>query len=47
MLVSANGGQPWYLCTYLLVAAIISCLSTFFIVRLHGKESLPSAAELG
>ena len=46
MLVSANGGQPWYLCTYLLIAAFISSLSTIFIVRLHGKECLPEAEEL-
>ena len=46
MLVSANGGQPWYLCTYLLIAAIISSVSTLFIVRLHGRESLPEAEEL-
>lgn len=46
MLVSANGGQPWYLCSYLLIAAIISSVSTLFIVRLHGRESLPEAEEL-
>ena len=46
MLVSANGGQPWYLCTYLLIAALISSVSTICIVRIHGKESLPEAEEL-
>lgn len=40
LLVSSNNGQPWYLCGYLLAAAIISGLSTIWIVRLRGKESL-------
>ena len=46
MLVSANGRQPWYLCTSLLIAALISSVSTICIVRIHGKESLPEAEEL-
>ena len=46
LLVSSNGGQPWYLCTYLLIAALISSVSTICIVRIHGKESLPEAEEL-
>lgn len=41
LLVSSNGGQPWYLCGYLLVAAAISFLSTLWLGRLGGKEKLP------
>ena len=41
MLVSANGGQPWYLCGYLLAAAAISFLSTLWLGCLGGKEKLP------
>ena len=45
MLVSSNAGQPWYLCGYLLVAAVISSLSTIWITRLHGREALPHEPE--
>lgn len=45
MLVSSNDGQPWYLCGYLLVAAVISSLSTIWITRLQGKEELPHEPE--
>lgn len=45
MLVSSNDGQPWYLCAYLLVAAVISSLSTIWITRLQGKEELPHEPE--
>ena len=45
MLVSSNAGQPWYLCGYLLVAAVISSLSTIWITRLHGREALPPEPE--
>ena len=45
MLVSSTDGQPWYLCGYLLVAAVISSLSTIWITRLQGKEELPHEPE--
>ena len=41
LLVSSNGGQPWYLCGYLLAAAVISFLSTLWLGCLGGKETLP------
>ena len=41
LLVSSNGGQPWYLCGYLLAAAAISFLSTLWLGCLGGKEKLP------
>lgn len=41
LLVSSNGGQPWYLCGYLLAAAVISFLSTLWLGCLGGKEKLP------
>lgn len=37
--------SPWYLCGYLLVAAVISSLSTIWITRLQGKEELPHEPE--
>ncbi len=45
VMVSANGGQPWYLCGYLLAAALISSLSTVWISRLGGKERLPDTED--
>ena len=41
LLVQADGGQPWYLCGYLLVAAGISFMSTLWLARLDGRERLP------
>lgn len=41
MLVQMNDSQPWYLCGYLLVAGIISMLSTIWIGRLRVSKSEP------
>lgn len=46
MLVQANGSQPWYLCAYLLVAGIISALSTIWLGGINERTtSMPAAAE--
>lgn len=45
LLVKGNDGQPWYLCGYLLVAAVISFLSTLWLARLGGREKLPDDVE--
>ena len=41
MLVQANNSQPWYLCGYLLVAGVISTVSTMWIGRLRISKAEP------
>ncbi|WP_291440488.1 MFS transporter [Desulfovibrio sp.] len=43
ILVQANDSQPWYLCGYLLVAGIISTVSTMWIGSLRISKAEPRA----
>lgn len=45
VLIQANDSQPWYLCGYLLVAGVISALSTVWLgsIRRNKVEPLPMA----